>query len=289
MTQTTQRDGSIPGSKLLLLGGTGTGKTHAIRSWIKAGVTPFCIFTEPSHEVLGDIPADKLHWHYIPAMKVSFGDMLDSAKKINQSTYEMLAKMPSINKEKYTEMIDVLTTCNAYRCDRTGESFGAVDSWNTDRVLVLDSLSGLSIMAMNLVVGSKPVKAQGEWGVAMDNLERFIYKLTTDLQCHFMLTAHAEREIDEVAGGTNVTVSTLGRKLAPKLPRFFSDVVLAKRDGADFTWSTAATGVDLKTRNLKTANDITPSAEQIIDTWKSRGGVILPTTPVVAAVPSAGR
>jgi hypothetical protein len=54
------------------------------------------------------------------------------------------------------------------------------------------------------------------------------------------MISHIEREIDEVLGGSKVMASTLGRKLAPKLPRYFSDVILAEKTGAKFSWSTAA-------------------------------------------------
>jgi hypothetical protein len=139
---------------------------------------------------------------------------------------------------------------------------------------VIDSLSGVNIMAMNLVVGSKPVKHQGDWGVAMDNLERLVQKLCIDTKCHFVLIAHAERETDEVQGGSKIMAATLGRKLAPRLPRFFSDVVLADKQGTKFTWSTAAVGADLKARNLPIADGLPPDFGQIIASWKKQGGLI---------------
>lgn len=54
------------GSKILLVGDSGTGKTFAFRSLPALGITPFILATEPNIEdVLGDIPCPKLHWHYI--------------------------------------------------------------------------------------------------------------------------------------------------------------------------------------------------------------------------------
>jgi hypothetical protein len=123
-------------------------------------------------------------------------------------------------------------------------------------------------MAMNLVTGSKPVKSMADWGVAIDNLERLIVKLCVDTKCHFVLLAHLEREVDEVTGGTSLMASTLGRKLAPKLPRFFSDVVQAKRNVDKFVWSTAASNVDLKARNLPIADNLDPSFKAILTSWK---------------------
>ena len=259
-----------PGFNTLLLGGTGSGKTHSIRTLVEAGLEVFVLFTEPGMEVLGDIPSDKLHWHYIPPSSTDFTDMIDSAQKINTMSMKMLSDLPGINKSKYSEFIDLLTALTDFPCDRTGKKYGAVDSWDSSKVFVLDSLSGISIMAMNLVVGSKPVKSQADWGIAMDNLERLLIKLCVDTKCHFVLISHLEREVDEVTGGTTITVSTLGRKLAPKIPRFFSDVIHCKRDGSKFSWSTASTGVDLKARNLPIADNLPPSFKGVLDSWTKK-------------------
>jgi hypothetical protein len=250
----------------LLLGATGTGKTYSIRTFLDAGITPFVLATEPGIEsTLGDLPPEKCHWHYIAPAASSWEDMIDSAKKINMLDQKALAQMPGINKRKFTQFIDVLTTCNDFVCDRTGESFGDVSTWGPDRVLVIDSLSGLNIMAMNLVVGSKPMKSMPDWGMAMDNLERLIITLTTGTKCYFVLTAHLEREVDEVTGGTTITASTLGRKLAPRIPRFFDDVIMAQREGKTFTWTTTAMNADLKARNLPWDSKLKPTFRQIVE------------------------
>ena len=261
---------TIPGFKTLLVGGVGSGKTHSIHSLVEAGYEVFAIFTEPGMETVAEIPSDKLHWHYIPPSAAAWADMIDSASKINTLSFEALSKLPHINKTKYTEFIELLTCLSNFTDDRTGKSFGPVDTFDQTKVLFVDSLSGLNIMAMNLVAGSKPTKSMSDWGVAMDNLERLITKLTTDLPCHVVLTAHLERETDEQTGGTSLMASTLGKKLAPRLPRFFSDVIHCKRDGDKFHWSTATMNVDLKARNLPLADNLPPSFLQIASSWNRR-------------------
>lgn len=268
---------TLPGVNVLLMGASGAGKTTAIQSFIEKGITPFCLFTEPGFEVLGHIPPEKLHWHYIPPADTAWSDMIKSAELINTLSFESLTKLTDINKRGYSQFIDLLKNLNNFTCDRDGKSYGDVCKWGTDRVLVLDSLSGVNIMAMNLVVGSKPVKHQGDWGVAMDNLERLVQKLCTGTDCHFVLVAHAERETDEVMGGSKIMAGTLGKKLAPRLPRFFSDVILAQKDGAKFTWSTAAIGADLKARNLPIKDGLPPDFGPIVENWKKQGGLIVPS------------
>lgn len=261
---------NIPGINVMMLGGTGTGKTHSIRTLLDAGLEVFVLFTEPGMEVLADTDPERLHWHYVAPASPEFSDMVDSAKKINSMNLKMLADMTDINKRKYTEFIDTLVALSDFPCDRTGKKYGSVDSWNSSRAFVLDSMSGLAIMAMNLVTGSKPVKSMADWGIAIDNLERLVTKLCVDTKCHFVMTAHLERETDEVTGGTTLMASTLGKKLAPKLPRFFSDVIHVKRDGINWSWSTATTNVDLKARNLPIADKITPSFVPLIEHWAKR-------------------
>lgn len=264
----------IPGVNVLLMGASGTGKTHSLRTLVDSGLEVFVLFTEPGMEVLADIPSDKLHWHYIPPSSPDWSDMIDSASKINKLSLKSLSEMSDINKSKYTEFLDVLGSLANFKDDRTGQTYGGVDSWGPERVIVVDSLSGLSIMAMNLIAGSKPVKSIADWGVSVDNLERLLTKLCVDTRCHFVLISHLERETDEVTGGTSLTASTLGRKLGPKLPRFFSDVIHVKRDGEKFNWSTATSNVDTKARNVKIAADLPPSFQPIIASWRKAAGVL---------------
>jgi len=150
-----------------------------------------------------------------------------------------------------------------------------VDTWGTDKVFVIDALVGINTCVMSMVVGTKPVVSPGEWQVGMQHVEKFIKKLVS-MRCHFILISHIEREIDEVEGGTKITVGTLGRKLAPKLPPMFGDVILAQRQGAKWHWSTANAQADLKTRNLPYAEGIPPDFGAIIRKWESRGGKRLP-------------
>lgn len=267
MTTTT------PGTNTLLLGATGTGKTYCLRTLADAGLEVFIISTEPGiASTLGDTDPEKIHWHYIAPATASWADLQSSAEKINKLSIKALSDMADINKTKYTEFIQVLQTCNNFHDDRTGKDYGDVSSWGPSRVLVIDSLSGLNVMAMNLVVGSKPVRSMADWGIAIDNLERFITKLTVDTKCFFVLTAHLERETDEMTGGTQLMASTLGRKLAPKIPRFFDDVVHCKRDGDKFIWSTDTMNVDLKARNLPIVGSLPPTFTQLISAWRKKIG-----------------
>ena len=200
--------------------------------------------------------------------------MIDMAGNLNRMSFDMITKLQDPNKSQYTQWIDVLKTCEDFTDDRTGESFGNISSWGTDRALVIDSLSGLNDMAMQLIVGSRPTRSMPDWMVAQNNLLGFLTKLCTDTRCHFVLTGHLEREQDEISGGISLMASTLGKKLAPKIPRNFDEVVMCKHLADEFVWSTAEGNADLKSRVLPIANSIPPSFVGAIDAWKQAGGII---------------
>lgn len=273
-SSTEVQTSQIPGPKILLIGDSGTGKTHAIRTLFEAGFDEvFCVFTEPGMEVVGDIPKGKLMWKYLAPARSSWKVLREQANKINTLPYKTLAEMSDMDKRKYNQFVQLYDVLANFKDDRTGKEYGAVDEWGTNRALVLDSLSGINLMAMKLVVGGKPVKSQPDWQIAMDNVETLITQLTTGVWTTVVVLAHMEREVDEITGGSTIMVSSLGRKLAPKLPRFFSDCIQTVRNGKEFSWTTATSNAALKSRNLPISNSMQPSFVKVFETWKKRGGL----------------
>ncbi len=266
----TEINPTTQGFKTLLLGTPGSGKTKAIESLLDTGLEVFCIFTEPFDTISATARANpKFHYVYVPAANPGFAALLDSAKKINQMNQKMLAGLSDIAKGNYGQFIKILEALSDFT-DQRGQKYGSADSWDNSRVLVIDSLSGLNIMAMDLVVGGKPVKSQADWGIAMDNLERLINQLTTGITCHFVLTGHIDMDKDELTGRMIHSCATLGKKLAPKLPRFFSDVVKTYREGDKFLWATKDNMIDLKFRLLPNSDKIDPTFKLVYSEWKKR-------------------
>jgi hypothetical protein len=272
----------LPGVNVLLEGPTGTGKNHAIGTLIEygasAGFEVFLLAVESGYEATLGYFTDRakaipenFHWHHLQQAG-NFDALLKKVDDIGRLTQDALYKIQDNTRAQKNYFATMLRALHDFPCDRTGKNYGSVGQWGTNRVLVVDGLTGLGVLAMSLVVGTKPVKSQAEWGIAQDVLEPFLRQLCDNCRCHFVLLSHVEREVDQISGATKVTVQSLGRALPPKIPPMFSDVILTVRNGREWSWSTAAPQADLKTRNLSVADGIRPDFADIFRKWESRGG-----------------
>lgn len=277
MTEAAANTKHLQPPAILLAGESGCGKTYSISTLLEAGIEVFLIATEPTGldsiiDAIGqkNLSIEKFHYKQITPARAGFDDLAKIVDKIGALTYDSLSKLAPQGDRRKSKFIELVSTLNNFVDDRTGEAFGAVDKFGPNRAVVIDSLSGLNIMAMDLAIGDKPTAHQGEWGVAMGALEKLINSLTSGLQCIFVLTAHLERETDELTGGTKLMASALGRKLAPKLPRFFSEVVHAYRTDKDFWWSTSSQNVVAKRRVLPLSDKIAPTFKPIVEAYLQR-------------------
>lgn len=280
---------------ILNMGPPGSGKTTCLVTLAKKGIEVFVIITEPTGvDSLLDawdrekVPLDLLHYAVVPPVAGDWGALKEMGQKIKLMNYEDLSKLKSgVGKEFMNQYMKILNLCQNFTCERTQRDYGDVTSWDGTRALSMDSLSGLSTITMQTTVGLKPSPHQGEWGIAMSATEQFILKLSSDCKCFFILNAHIEREPDEITGATNVTVSTLGRKLGPKIPRFFSEVVRSRRDPSKtppFRWATVdSETMGLKNRALPASNDLPQDYGPIVDVFRRR---LAATTPAASAATS---
>ena len=275
----------------LIMGPAGSGKTTSIASFAKAGIECFVIVTEPTgvDSLLDAWEREKLSidlWHYAVVAPASPGwkGMDDYLTRINAMDYSQLANLKSgMGKEQQKQMSKLSHTIQDFRDERTGKSYGDATTWGPNRLFALDSLSGLSLIALQYAVGFKPNPHQGEWGTAMGTIETLLLKLTSECQSFFLLTAHIEKEPDEITGMARVTVSTLGKKLAPKIPRFFSEVIRARKDASGrYLWSTQDGEADLKNRALPSSNSIPQDFGPVIEAYRRRSKQITPASSATA-------
>jgi hypothetical protein len=262
---------------ILNIGETGGGKTTAIATLLEAGLKVYLIVTEPTGlESLLDaiqkkkLPIENLHYHVVTPSRADFGGLLEQAKRVSISDFDSLSKQKPSGNRQDSRLLEVIAACKDFTCDRTGQAFGPITSLSDDAAFGIDSLSGLNLMAMDLTIGDKLSAHQGEWGVAMNMLQKFLITCTSDLKCFFFLTAHMEQEQDELTGARKTMVSTLGRKLAPTIPRYFSEVVASYREGQSFYWSTDMMNVVLKRRSLPLGSKLEPSYVPIVNAYRER-------------------
>lgn len=260
--------------RVLLIGDSGEGKTYSLSTLLEVGLDVFVIFTENSlasfRKAIKDKNLDSSHFHYkyISPATEGWTDLLAQAKQVNTLTPDFLSKAAAPNRQKYQQFMALLESCNNF-VDQRGNSFGDVGTWGPDRVLVIDSMSGLNDMALSLVKGSRPTTTQPEWQISQNEIRSILRKLLTALPCHFVMTGHLARNTDPITGATRTMISSLGKALAPDIPRNFDEVVLAKREGSNFYWSTTENGYVLKQRLLPLSSKITPSFVQLFEAWKA--------------------
>jgi hypothetical protein len=267
------------------MGPAGSGKTTALATLAKAGLETFVLVTEPTGvDSLLDawdrlaLPIDRLHYHVVAPASPGWSALEDIGVRANAMSYKDLSELKSgVGKEKMRQWPALIRSMKDFHDQRSGLAFGDVTSWGPDRALCVDSLTGLNLICMQNTVGFKPSPHQGEWGIAMSLVENLLLTLSSDLHCFFILTAHIEKEPDEITGLSRITVSTLGRKLAPKIPRFFSEVVRARKDATGrYLWATQDGEADLKNRALPSAASLPADFGPIVDAYKRRTKLIQP-------------
>lgn len=273
----------LPGVNILLEGAAGTGKTYSIGTGVDYSPDLHWHYMafESGSETLRGYWTDKgkpippnLHIHTVAGPAASWSEMADQVKYVNVLSYEALKKQVDPNRSKYNQYENFLRTFNDVREDGSEKGFGSIDKWGTNRVLVIDGLTGLGHAAIQAVIGGKMDRDQKDWGLAQNMLENFLRRVCDNCRCHFVLLSHVERETDLVSGGSKVTVSTLGAKLAPKIPPMFADVILCKRNVLQWTWDNVDPQADLKFRYLPPGDKNPPNFATIFEKWKSRGGFI---------------
>ncbi len=274
---------SAIGPKVLIEGPSGTGKTYSLGKLVDwaASQTPalqvFVLFTENGLETLQGYWRDRnlpipenLHWHSTLTKPLGLASLLDAADKVGKLSYESITKMVDPNRATNNAFHAILKACSDFPDDRTGKTFGPVDSFPVDRIFIIDSLSELSNAAMKMVIGNKPTASMPDYGVAQNNLMNFLRLCTQGLTCTFVMTAHVDRLTDEVTGGVKLMTKSIGKAMANDIPQLFSDVIYCVREGTSFYWDTAAANVDVKTRNLPIAAKQSPDFATIMNKWKQR-------------------
>lgn len=267
------------GFNTLLIGNAGCGKTTSLATLVKSGLEVFALFSEANGQTnflkalreagVTEEEMKRVHFKYIKSGNTGFKVLGDAATKVLNAPE--FGKIEGGSRSKYDQLVQLMKACQSF-VDQNGVDFGAVDSWGADRVVCLDSLTGLNDMAMSLTIGGKPCATQQDWQVAMKQ-EMDLVKTFIGVQCSFVMTAHLSLEKDEVSGRLIQVPMALGQKNGPALVPLFGDIVLCEKNDKQFTWSTTSAKTDcLKNSFLPLKSGLKPDFVQIVDNWLKDNG-----------------
>jgi hypothetical protein len=272
-------------ANILLEGDIGTGKTTAFRTLLPAyivedgkggteteyglGLSRVAVITlEPGIEAalgpnLCTGPVNGIHVHNIPPLDIGWDIMVKYAKLLNTLSLDKVLETTDPDKPKYRQFLEVFETMADFTCDLCGENFGPVDEWSEDAAIGLDSLTGLTTVARQLVVGGKPILSRPEYNPIMNMIENFLMLYWGKTKCWAILTSHIDREVSSITGQTSITAHTIGQKLAPRLVKMPDEIILSEVDDRGrVTWSTVTPGSITKRRRLPRSSDLPPTFAQ---------------------------
>lgn len=276
---------------VILEGEVGTGKTHAARTLLMdakggfdgpsvSGIEKVCMLAMESgwEDVLGDIPPKKLAVMYIPVSSGTWEGLKKMVQLANTASWEALSKMGGVNRHLYPEFDKVLGACANFVDDRTGETLGPIFKFPQTWCFWQESISALSEIAKNNAIGDKPMMIQSDYQLVQFPVLRFMNHVVFGTKCLHVATAHLEREQNTVNNMSELMVSTVGRQIGYKLPRFFSDVIVTDATHtpgpsgivSTFTWATVKPGVRTKTRNLPWSSELPPDFRPLIENFRKR-------------------
>jgi hypothetical protein len=138
-----------------------------------------------------------------------------------------------------------------------GQRTEGIYAWKETDIFIIDSLTFLGNMIMNNTLqlagraGQKP-QIQ-DFGTAMDAQEAILETLYNPaVRCNVIVTSHIQYQGDEANASQQKGVpSAIGKKLAPKVPRYFNNVVQVVKSGSGNNvkreiLTTATYDIDLK-------------------------------------------
>ena len=279
---------TLLGPKILLEGDSGSGKTYAIGTIVdwaaKNGHNVRCLFTENGLETLlgywrdpppsaGRAPSEPpacLAWHVVRTPALGLAALTDAATKVGLMSYEALTKMTDPARAANNPYEKILKALADFPDDRMGTKLGNIGNWTAKDILVIDSLSELANACMKMVIGNKPTAAPPDFGVGQNNLMNLLRYFTQGFAPTVVITAHMQRQTNEITGGISLMVKAIGKAMGDDIPQLFSEVLYARREGVEWVWDTAAVGVTTKTRYLPISSKIKPDLGVIMDKWKKR-------------------
>lgn len=209
-------------TKLLFVGDSGSGKTGALASLAAAGYKVRILDLDNGVDVLRDLLTSGKY----PASAIENVEYVTVTETMKNVGGKLIPVKASVW-QRVTSLLDKW---------KDGDlDLGPITSWDSQTVLVIDSLTMLSdaalfyILAMNGRLGQHP--HQSDWGLAQSLVENLFRMLYDDgVKCNVIVNCHIKPMGDE-NGPDRYYPNTLGKALPPKVGRYFNTVLLAQSSG----------------------------------------------------------
>lgn len=245
-----------PCAKIMLIGDSGTGKTHSLVTALAAGYNVRLlagennsaqVFFKALTEYMKLVKAGKRPpikegqvGICIPeSPKKSIDALLLQEKGALEKSLDQLMKGSDPKRKDYTRFVSILQQAAGFTDIISGKDMGKITDWGNDTLLSIDSLTLICYAIKQHYIGGKLAISQPEWGVMQGRLMEFLYMLTENLQCNFVMQAHPARETDPVMGTVKIYPISLGQALNNSIPAAFTESVWSYKDAKNnYLWST---------------------------------------------------
>ena len=202
--------------KLLFIGASGTGKTGALTSLVRAGYKLRIIDMDNGLDAL------------VNHIKEECPDRLGSVGYVSlRDKYRSGPRGPQVVGQPKA-FVQAAKLLDKWEDDTLPEE------WGPEYVLVIDSLTNLGTAAFEWAKGMDPMnKDPRRWYKnAQDILDNTMAALTAKaFRTNVVVCTHIEL-IEDPSGVTKGYASSIGKALGPKLPRYFNTLLLAEVKGA---------------------------------------------------------
>ena len=225
-------------SKVLYIGDSGAGKTGSLASLAKAGFKLRIIDLDAGLDVLHNLLKDSKS-PYGPAAieNVEYETITELMRNVSGRLVPSQAKV-------WTRLVDMLinwspktTESWPWKKDKNDTAeLGPVTTWDSESILVIDSLSRASsaalnfILAMNARLGQQP--HQSDYFNAQPLVEGLLQMLYDEnVHCNVIMIAHIAY-IGEESGPVHGYPASIGKALPPKIGQYFNNTIMAKTTGS---------------------------------------------------------
>jgi hypothetical protein len=222
-------------TKMLLEGDSGSGKTGALASLVKAGYKLRILDMDNG---LDSLKSFVMHECPDKVGNVEYRTIRDD--------YTASAVGPKVAKPK--AFVEALKMLDHWKYD--GIDLGDPAAWGSDTILVVDSFTFLCDSAYEWAVGLNPTaKDPRQWyGAAQGAAESVLALLTSsNFKSNVIVISHV-KYVDNPDGTRKGYPTAIGSALSPVIPRYFNSVALCQTSAAGKrTIQTVATAmIDLK-------------------------------------------